>query len=57
LSALAGMARRARRPLEKGLLQQLLTAERAEVEERFAHTKAEMERLFGRFDLERGHAR
>lgn len=57
LSALGGMARRARKPLEKGLLQQLLHTERAEVEERFAHTKAEMERLFGRFDLERGHAR
>jgi hypothetical protein len=43
--------------LEKGLLGQLLSAERAEVEDGFAHTRAEIERLFGRFDLERGHAR
>jgi ParB-like chromosome segregation protein Spo0J len=57
LGALTGIARRARRPLEKGLLGQLLSAERAEVEDGFAHTRAEIERLFGRFDLERGHAR
>ena len=57
LCALAGIARRARKPLEVGLLQQLLSAERAEVEEHFTHTKTEMERLFTRFDLERGHAR
>jgi ParB-like chromosome segregation protein Spo0J len=57
LAALAGIARRARKPLESGVLQQLLSAERAEVEEHFAHTQAETDRLFARFDLERGHAR
>ena len=57
LGALAGVARRARKPLESGLLQQLLSAERAEVEEGFARTKADVDRLFARFDLERGHAR
>jgi hypothetical protein len=52
LSALAGIARRARRPLEKGLLQQLLPAERAEVNDGFAHAHAEVDRPFTRFALE-----
>lgn len=57
LAALAGIARRARKPLESGVLQQLLSAERVEVEEHFAHSRAQMDRLFARFDLERDHAR
>ena len=57
LGALAGLARRARRPLEQGLLQQLLLQERAEIEHGVARTKAEVDRLFARFDLENGHAR
>lgn len=56
LAALAGIARRARKPLEKGLLQQLLATERTEVEEGFARARAEAERLFARFALESGHA-
>jgi hypothetical protein len=57
LGALAGLARRARRPLEQGLLQQLLQQEREEIEHGFACTKADVDRLFARFDLENGHAR
>lgn len=57
LGALAGLARRARRPLEQGLLQQLLQQERGEIEHGFACTKADVDRLFARFDLENGHAR
>lgn len=52
LGALAGIARRARRPLEQGLLQQLLAAERLEVEQAVARSKAEVESLFERFDRE-----
>jgi len=57
LGALAGLARRARRPLEQGLLQQLLLQERTEIEHGFACTKADVERLFARFEVENGHAR
>jgi ParB/RepB/Spo0J family partition protein len=56
LGALSGIARRARQPLEQGLLQELLGAERTEVEREFAHTKADVDRLFARFALERGDA-
>lgn len=56
LGALGGIARRARRPLEQGLLQQLLTVERTEVCEAVARTKADVESLFNRFDREAGHA-
>ena len=56
LGALAGIARRARRALEQGVLQQLTRCERTEVEQRVARTRAEVERLFERFDLEAGHA-
>lgn len=57
LGALAGLARRARRPLEQGLLQQLLQQERGEIEHGFACAKADVDRLFARFALENGHAR
>jgi ParB-like chromosome segregation protein Spo0J len=56
LGALAGIARRARRALEQGLLQQLTSCERTEVEQRVARTRSELGRLFERFDLEAGHA-
>ena len=55
LGALAGIARRARRGLEQGLLQQLLEAERREIEPAVVRSKAEVERLFQRFALEVGH--
>jgi ParB family chromosome partitioning protein len=55
LGALAGIARRARRPLEQGLLAQLSSGERTEVEQTVARSKADVERLFNRFDLEAGH--
>lgn len=54
LGALGGIARRAHRALEAGLLQQLLEAERLEVEQGVARTRAEVQRLFDRFDVERG---
>ena len=56
LGALAGIARRARRAIEQGLLQQLTSCERTEVEQSVARTRADVERLFERFDLEAGHA-
>jgi ParB/RepB/Spo0J family partition protein len=56
LSALSGIARRAQRVLEDGLLRQLLAAERAEVESGFARMRADIQRLIERFDLECGHA-
>lgn len=57
LGALGGIARRVRRALEAGLLPQLLEAEREEAEHAFSRTKAEMQRLMDRFEVERGHAR
>jgi ParB/RepB/Spo0J family partition protein len=57
LGAIAGIARRARRTLEGGLLQQLFEQERGEVEQGFARMRAEMQRLFNRFDLEGDQAR
>jgi ParB family transcriptional regulator, chromosome partitioning protein len=56
LGALAGIARRARRGLEQGLLQRLLEAERREIAQAVVGSKAEVKRLFERFDLEAGHA-
>lgn len=56
LGALGGIARRARRPLEQGLLQQLLEAERIEVEQAVTRSKADVQSLFNRFDREAGHA-
>jgi ParB family chromosome partitioning protein len=56
LGALGGIARRARRPLEQGLLQQLLKVERMEVCEAVARSKADVESLFSRFDREAGDA-
>jgi hypothetical protein len=56
LGALGGIARRARRPLEQGLLQQLLKVERTEVCEAVARSKADVESLFSRFDREAGDA-
>jgi ParB family transcriptional regulator, chromosome partitioning protein len=52
VGALGGIARRARRSLEHGLWQQLLTAERAELEQAFARTRAELDGLCHRFDRE-----
>lgn len=55
--ALAGLARRARRPLEQGLLQQLLQQECVEIEHGFACTRTDVDLLFARFELENHHAR
>jgi ParB family transcriptional regulator, chromosome partitioning protein len=57
LGALSGIAKRARRALHGGLLQQLLEQERAEVEQGFERMRQEVQRLFERFDVEHGHAR
>lgn len=56
LGALGGIARRAYRALEAGLLPQLLAHERCEIGETFARAKSDLERLLHRFDLEMGHA-
>ena len=56
LGALGGIARRAHRALQDGLLQQLLDSERLEVQAAFARAKADLERLLHRFDLESEHA-
>ena len=56
LGALGGIARRARRTLESGLLQQLLKQERLEVEQGFARMRSEVQRLLERYDLETTHA-
>lgn len=52
LGALGGIARRAHRALEAGLLQQLLQGERVEVNEAFARANADLQRLIHRFELE-----
>jgi ParB family transcriptional regulator, chromosome partitioning protein len=57
LGAIAGIAQRARRTLEGGLLQQLLERERAEMEQGFERMRSQVQRLLNRFDLECGHAR
>lgn len=56
LKALAAIARRARRVLQAGLLQQLLTQERAEAEEDFERMREAVQGLIERYALERGHA-
>jgi len=57
LSALGGIARRAHRTLQEGLLQQLLEGERAEVHETFTRVNADLQRLIQRIELESGYAR
>jgi ParB/RepB/Spo0J family partition protein len=57
LGALSGIAKRARRALQAGLMQQLLDAERAELDSAFARMREDVQRLLDRFDQERGHAR
>ena len=52
LGALGGIARRAHRALEQGLLQQLLECERIEVKEAFARAHAQMQRLIHRLELQ-----
>jgi len=52
LGALGGIARRAYRTLQAGLLQQLLESERTEVLETFTRVNADMQRLIHRIDLE-----
>lgn len=56
LNALGGIARRAVKPLEAGLLRELLETESLEVDRAFARMKTDVERLLGRYKLERGHA-
>jgi ParB-like chromosome segregation protein Spo0J len=57
LGALGGIARRAYRTLQAGLLQQLLESERTEVLETFTRVNADVQRLIHRIDLESGRAR
>jgi ParB family chromosome partitioning protein len=57
LNALGGIARRAYRTLQGGLLQQLLESERGEVQETFTRVNADLQRLIHRIELESGHAR
>jgi len=57
LGALGGIARRAYRTLQAGLLQQLLESERTEVLETFTRVNVDVQRLIHRIDLESGHAR
>ena len=54
LGALAGIARRAHRALQEGLLQQLLESERLEVKEAFARANTDLKRLIHRIELESG---
>lgn len=54
LSALGGIARRARRVLEQGLWQAVLDSERAELAGAFARLRGELQRLIDRFELEAG---
>jgi len=52
LGAMSGLARRARRRLEQGLLQRLLAGEREEVGRLFAQARADTQALFTRFERE-----
>lgn len=54
LAALGGIARRALRALQEGLLQQLLEDERLEVGRAFARAKSDLQRLTHRIELESG---
>jgi ParB-like chromosome segregation protein Spo0J len=55
LGALGGIARRARRALERGLWPELLAAEQDELSHAFERARAEVNGLCHRFDLERNH--
>jgi hypothetical protein len=55
LEALGAIARRARRALDQGLWQQLLSSERGELEQAFARMKTNVDGLIHRFNLESGH--
>jgi ParB/RepB/Spo0J family partition protein len=55
LGALGGIARRSRRALEQGLWQQLLAAERDEVQHAFERMRAEVDGLCHWFDRESTH--
>jgi len=57
LGALSGIARRAHRTLQGGLLQQLREEERDRVEHGFERMRAAVQALLDRYDLERGDAR
>lgn len=57
LSALGGIARRAYRMLQAGLLPQLLESERCEVYETFTRVNTDLQRLVHRIELECGHDR
>jgi ParB family transcriptional regulator, chromosome partitioning protein len=52
LGALGGLARRAYRAMQEGLLQQLLESERLEVREAFTRVNADLQRLIHRIELE-----
>jgi ParB family chromosome partitioning protein len=54
LGALSGVARRAHRALQGGLLQQLLESERLEVKEAFTRVNADLQRFIHRIELESG---
>lgn len=54
INALAGIARRALKPLEAGLPRELLEAEWLEVDHAFSRMQTDVERLLGRFELEAG---
>ena len=56
LGAMSGIARRARRRLEQGLLPRLLAGEREEVERHFARARADTQGLFTRFEREAPNA-
>jgi hypothetical protein len=56
LGAVSGIARRARRRLEQGLLPRLLATEREEVARLFAQARADTQGLFTRFDREADNA-
>jgi len=55
IGALGGIARRARRALDRGLWSELLGSEREELEHAFHRARAEFDGLCHRFDLEQGH--
>ena len=54
LGTLGGIARRAYRTLQEGLLQQLLESERVEMKETFTRVNADLQRLLHRIELESG---
>lgn len=54
LGALGGIARRAYRTLQGGLLQQLLESERLEMKETFTRVNVDLQRLVHRIELESG---